>query len=1070
MPPFLGLSRLHIYFCEILHKQDLHILADAALYSPVVAHSTYTVTMPPPPPARKESLSVASKPRPPVRSASLSKPVPASLEELPPPPANLLETPREVAEEEYERLVQEKGLLGALGFDAEESETDPAPVVTPTSKPKASLGQASAPAAAMAAAAASIAQKAALRQSTNPSAGAKAAPAKPPAPARTTSKSQSPLKTASEALSKPAFKKPTPPGRQTKTGSKPVPKPAMAKQPVTRRPKLSFSTDPAEVVSTYAPDEYSRANSGLDVDKASLEADTEEAAEGLREVMEDTHDFFDITVQGKDLSIPYTPLELSCIEADDDVRFCGVALGSMSPDHVLRKTHNCAPGDVVVRVNDTQTLVTTEAKAAALLAPDTGHADTIVLELARSFDAVADDAFLEPEPEAPVAPTARAKPVPARRDRSNSNVKTADASVALSNSPSEAAGKTKPAGKSKVPPTRPRAPTGSKLVRSASVDPGATRTSPSKPESPLKTQAKASPDLQAQLVAKESALNSRSQQLLAVQAELAETKTDRGRLQTQVDDLSQQVAQLSSQVEDLSSHEADEAAVLQTALTGASSRIETLEASLAESEAALVQKEEELRVQQAEGMAPEAATAMATEHAAKTARLEKQLDKANKIIQNLAKEKEELTVQLASQEADSSDQQAEDAKVLEAKVAELAVQLETSQSQLQTVSDKAKADLARYTQTQAEQAAEIAALQAHVETLEAQENQTKMALATAEARVAAMEAELASVHAQAVSKGSVVKETAAKPKPKPVTTKPPAVTAAPTAIARKPKPERPVPPGSPTPTPKPRPKPATRPSASAGSKPSTSPSATSAGAPKDANAAAAMLHAALMGSSSKPKTPSSPVAKAASTPTDSSLDDVFGALPTAPTLNNAAGRSRAASASRAKVKRRPPTRHTQRPRSTSPKLEESKATSSPEPVPELGSSLESSAADVTLRPKLKRGDSSTEDDGTAKRRSKFGAIGAGLKKLRRKSGAVAFSADNPPPAASWTATEVGEWLATTGIASVDSVVEAFKDANVDGETLLTLTTADSLKSLGVSSIGQRTLLKKKILDLNKQES
>ena len=41
---------------------------------------------------------------------------------------------------------------------------------------------------------------------------------------------------------------------------------------------------------------------------------------------------------------------------------------------------------------------------------------------------------------------------------------------------------------------------------------------------------------------------------------------------------------------------------------------------------------------------------------------------------------------------------------------------------------------------------------------------------------------------------------------------------------------------------------------------------------------------------------------------------------------------------------------------------------------------------------------------------------------------------------------------------------------VDGETLLTLVTTDALKSLGITSVGHRTLLKKLILDLKKQDA
>jgi hypothetical protein len=51
-----------------------------------------------------------------------------------------------------------------------------------------------------------------------------------------------------------------------------------------QKPKLSFDPNPAEVVSTYAADEYIRSNASLDVEGAAFEADTESVAVSLHEV------------------------------------------------------------------------------------------------------------------------------------------------------------------------------------------------------------------------------------------------------------------------------------------------------------------------------------------------------------------------------------------------------------------------------------------------------------------------------------------------------------------------------------------------------------------------------------------------------------------------------------------------------------------------------------------------------------------------------------------------------------------------------------------------------------------
>jgi hypothetical protein len=493
---------------------------------------------------------------------------------------------------------------------------------------------------------------------------------------------------------------------------------------------------------------------------------------------------------------------------------------------------------------------------------------------------------------------------------------------------------------------------------------------------------------QALLAEKEAVLNSRSERIAVLERELAESQASEAHLQTQVAELSAYADVLSAQVQELSTQEANEAAVLQTALAGASTRIETLESALATSQQALQEKEQQLEATRDAGVAPEAVAALTEEHAAKTARLEKQLGKANTIIQGLVNEKEGLASELAALKADKDDSvdkiDTEAHAALVTQVAELKVLLESHQSELET----GQTQLAQLEEERLEHATQTTKLHTRIAELEATTDQSAAALATAQARIQALEAQIQSdmqAPKQPVVKevATVVKEAAKAPPtapqattlatPKPVPTRP--SVSQPVAATRKPKPERPAPPGSPTP--KPRPKPAVRPSVGKAPLANTTiskPASASASKPQGAKDAAALLHAALMGKpQAEPSKLSTPSTSEPSPPQSAGLDDVFGALPTGPTLNNSAGRARAASASRAKVKRRPPTRHAQRARSTSPKVAgdgvDTAGSSHQTPVLLAGQdALEESSPDVKLRPKPQRGVSTTDDDPTVKRR------------------------------------------------------------------------------------------------------
>eukprot|EP00730_Choanoeca_flexa_P007818 TRINITY_DN12397_c2_g1_i3.p1 TRINITY_DN12397_c2_g1~~TRINITY_DN12397_c2_g1_i3.p1 ORF type:complete len:832 (+),score=254.23 TRINITY_DN12397_c2_g1_i3:62-2497(+) len=807
------------------------------------------------------------------------------------------------------------------------------------------------------------------------------------------------------------------------------------------------------------------------------------------------------------------------METDDDVRVCGLVLAEMPADHPLQQ-NNCQQGDVIVSINDTQVLVTTPERAAALLPnADNSTPVRLTLELARNINAAFADVLADQPVPAP-------RPKPAKRVKPKDSLSLAEADeddkpVKATSTPTPVVRKTSPPAKpppptktpsasklgppskpdpptpqtppvkTKAPPTRPRAPSGSKLARSVSVDSG-----PTPPGKPL---AKSSLQTVVGTETNESATTAQlTAQLADKDKELAKLEADLAAQAERVHVAEAKVHQLEQQVEEMSGQQAEEASVLQTALNGASGRMETLQKELDKARASEKAKDKEFAAvkQQLSATQQQLSTVQQELHAAtstavteadlaalneeweaKMAMFEKRLDKANSIIADKRKENEALTAQLAAIKQDKDDKGELEAstQALQSEVAGLKEQLRTSQSAAETERNKLTADnatlrkqLQQHQSDQSAKTSELEAALAKIATLQAQLDQGLASTETQPQTDPLKPATPAPIPAAPTTSASVSA---------------PAAATKPTAAARKPKPDRP--PAPPSPTPKPRPKPAAR-RHTTGTRPTPGARPTSIVQDKEA---AAKLSAALMGGGVKPKParPDKPqpsaedsaltapdkADKADTAKTDSGLDDVFGALPAASTLNNSAGRARAASASRAKVKRRPPTRHTSRARSSSPASKPGSDSQVSSPLADKQAQLKpldeetktDPVAPVRLRAKPSRGESGADEDPVVKRRSKFGAIGAGLKKLRRKSGAVTFDAENPPAAATWTPAEVGTWLQSTGIADADSLVEVFGEAKVDGETLLSLTTGDSLKSLGVTSVAQRTQLKKKILDL-----